>query len=77
MEGKARVIFAATMSSMMVFMVTMIATYLNLGFRVDFVRQWAKAYVVAWPIAGTTCFLVMPFARRVTSLIVTLIEGSA
>ena len=39
---------------MMVFMVTLVATYLNLGLRPDFVLQWAKAYIVAWPIAAAT-----------------------
>ena len=32
---------------MMVFMVTMIVTYLNLGLRPDFLWQWGKAYVIA------------------------------
>ena len=43
-QGRARFILAATMSSMMVFMVTLVATYLNLGLRPDFILQWAKAY---------------------------------
>ena len=28
--------------------------------------RWAKAYVIAWPVAATTGFLVFPFARRAT-----------
>ena len=40
---KARFILAATQSSMMVFMVTLVATYLNLGLRSDFIVQWAKS----------------------------------
>ena len=52
MEGKARFILAATMSSMMVLMVTLIVTCLNLGLRSDFILQWAKAYIIAWPIAA-------------------------
>ena len=55
---------------MMVFMVTLLVTYLNLGFRADFLLQWAKAYIVAWPVAATTAFLVMPMAQRVTGRIV-------
>ena len=51
-------------------MVTLLVTYLNLGFRADFLLQWAKAYVVAWPVAATTAFLVMPMAQRVTGRIV-------
>ena len=70
MEGKARFILSAVMSSMMVLMVTLIVTYLNLGWRADFLVQWAKAYVIAWPIAATTGFLVMPMARRATDSIV-------
>jgi hypothetical protein len=77
MEGKARLILAATMSSMMVFMVTLIVTYLNLGLPPDFIVQWAKAYIVAYPIAAGTAYLIMPMARRFTTRIVTLIDGAA
>jgi hypothetical protein len=77
MEGKARFILAAAMSSVMVFMVTLIVTYLNLGLRPDFLAQWAKAYIIAWPIAAGTAYLVMPMARRFTTRIVALIDGAA
>jgi hypothetical protein len=77
MTHKERFILGATMSSMMVFMVTLVATYLNLGPRPDFVLQWAKAYIVAWPVAACTAYLVMPFARRVTMRIVGRSEGNA
>jgi hypothetical protein len=77
MEGKARLILAATMSSMMVFMVTLIVTFLNLGVPSDFILQWVKAYVVAYPIAAGTAYLIIPMARRFTTRIVTLIDGAA
>ena len=77
MDLKTRFILAATMSSMMVFMVTLIVTYLNLGFRSDFLQQWAKAYLIAWPIAALTGALVMPMANRLTQRLVALIEGNA
>jgi len=70
MDAKTRFILAAVMSSMMVFMVTLIVTYLNLGLRPDFLLQWVKAYFIAWPIAAVTGFLVMPMARRATDGIV-------
>jgi len=76
MGHKTRFILGATMSSMMVFMVTLVATYLNLGPRPDFVLQWAKAYVVAWPVAAGTAYLVMPMARRFTDRVVALIDGA-
>lgn len=66
MEGKSRFILAAIMSSIMVAMVTLIATFLNLGLRHDFLLQWGKAYAVGWPVAATTAYLIMPAARRWT-----------
>jgi hypothetical protein len=75
MDWKARLTLALVMSSVMVFMVTLLVTYLNLGFPSDFVIQWVKAYFIAWPIAAGTAFVIMPAARRVTERIVALIDG--
>lgn len=75
MDAKTRFILAAVMSSMMVFMVTLIVTYLNLGLRPDFLLQWVKAYFIAWPIAALTGFLVMPMARRAADGIVRRMGG--
>jgi len=77
MRGKERLILAATQSSMMVFMVTLVVTWVNLGLRSDFLLLWAKAYVIAYPIAAGTAYLVMPMARRFTTRVVTLIDGAA
>jgi hypothetical protein len=74
---KARFILAATQSSMMVAMVTLLVTWLNLGFRPDFLLLWVKAYFIAWPIAATTAYLVTPMARRFTTHVVGLIDGTA
>lgn len=75
MTAKARFILAATMSAVMVLMVTLLVTYLNLGFRHDFLAQWVKAYFIAWPVAASTGFLVMPMARRVTDRILAMTGG--
>jgi Protein of unknown function (DUF2798) len=77
MDRKARLVLALLMSSVMVFMVTLLVTFLNLGLRADFLIQWAKAYVIAWPVAATTAFLIMPPARRLTERIVGSIDGKA
>ena len=77
MEVTSRFVLAAIMSAMMVFMVTLLVTYLNLGFRADFLGQWIKAYFIAWPIAATTGFLVMPMARRATERIMRLFTPAA
>jgi uncharacterized protein (DUF486 family) len=77
MDGKARLILVTAMTAIMVLVVTLVATFLNLGLRSDFVVQWVKAYLIAWPIAAITGYLVMPAARRFTTRIVNLIDGTA
>jgi len=63
MDWRVRALTALFMTAVMVAMVTLIVTYLNLGFDPEFLRQWGKAFVIAWPIAAVTGFFVMPSAR--------------
>jgi hypothetical protein len=77
MPRKARLILIVLMTSVMVLMVTLIATFINLGLPSDFLVQWMKAYFIAWPIAATTGYLIMPLARRLTDRILTRIDGTA
>jgi hypothetical protein len=77
MTGKARFILVATMTAIMVLMVTLVATLVNLGLASDFLIQWAKAYIVSWPVAALTGYLVMPMAHRFTMRVISLIDGNA
>ena len=77
MEGKSRFILAALMSAVMVAMVTLLVTWLNLGFPSNFITEWVKAYFIAWPIAALTGYAIMPTARRLTQQIVTYLDGNA
>jgi hypothetical protein len=70
-DGKARFIFPIVM---MVTMVTLLVTIINLGFPSDFLWQWAKAFVLAWPVAALSAYFAIPIARRVTGKIVTAID---
>ena len=70
MPWKARLVLVLTMSSVMVAMVTLLVTYLNLGLPADFAWHWAKAYLIAWPVAAATGYFIMPSARRLTDRIV-------
>ena len=77
MERKARVVFPVVITAIIVFVVSAVVTYFNIGFRADFVRRWLSAFAVGWPVASVTAFLVIPFARNVTERIVALIDGAA
>jgi Protein of unknown function (DUF2798) len=76
MDKKTRFILVTTMTAVMVALVTLIATWLNLGLRHDFIVQWAKAYIIAWPIAAITGYAVMPMSRRFTDRVVARIGGA-
>src|SRR5262249_23112059 len=77
MEGKARFIFPIVITAIIVFIVSAVVTFFNIGFRADFVARWLSAFVVGWPVAAVTAFFALPFARMVTLRIVGLVEGKA
>jgi hypothetical protein len=77
MDGKARFIFPIVITAIIVFVVSAVVTFSNIGFRADFVGRWLGAFIIGWPVASVTAFLVLPLARQITLLIVALIEGTA
>jgi uncharacterized protein DUF2798 len=76
MEGKARFIFPIVVTAVIVFVVSAVVTFFNIGWRVDFVPRWLSAFLVGWPVAAVTAFIALPFARGVTRRIVGLIDGT-
>lgn len=74
MEGKARFIFPAVITAIIVFVVSGVVTFFNIGWRYEFVIRWWSGFAVGWPIAASTAYLATPFARRLTQRIITAIE---
>lgn len=77
MDGLARLILVTAMTAVMVLVVTLVATLINIGFAPGFFVQWAKSYIVSWPIAAATAYVVMPSARRLTTRVMALIGKPA
>jgi Protein of unknown function (DUF2798) len=77
MEGKARFIFPIIISALIVFVVSGVVTFTNIGLRADFVPRWLKAFVTGWPVAAVLAFVAIPYVRRATQVIVRMIEGQA
>jgi hypothetical protein len=75
MSQKSRVVMALVMSCAMSGMVTLLATFVNLGLPHDFVWHWLEAWSFAWPIAGITAYVVMPLAQRATERMVAAPRG--
>jgi Protein of unknown function (DUF2798) len=64
-------------SALIVFVVSGVVTFTNIGLRADFVPRWLKAFVTGWPVAAVLAFLAIPYVRRATEAIVRMIEGQA
>jgi hypothetical protein len=74
MEGKARFIFPVVATACIVFIVSAVVTFSNIGFRADFVRRWLSAFIVGWPVGAITGLIVFPYVRRIAVGIAGLIE---
>ena len=55
MDGKGRFIFPVLISALIVFVVSAVVTFTNIGLRVDFVPRWLKAFITGWPVAAHIC----------------------
>jgi Protein of unknown function (DUF2798) len=75
MEGKARFIFPILATALIVFCVSAVVTFTNIGFRGDFVQRWLSAFGIGWPVAAIVALLAFPVVRYLTARLVTLIEG--
>jgi TRAP-type C4-dicarboxylate transport system permease small subunit len=74
MEGKARFVFPVVITAIVVFVASGAVTYFNIGWRNDFVIRWWSAFAIGWPIAASTAYFAIPFARSLTQRIVAAIE---
>jgi hypothetical protein len=76
MEGKAKVVFPIVITAIIVFIVSAVVTFFNIGLRADFVPRWLSAFIVGWPVAAATAYLAILLARAVTQRIISVIEGT-
>jgi hypothetical protein len=74
MEGKARFVFPVVITAIIVPVVSGALTFFDIGWRNDFVTRWLSAFAIGWPIAASTAYLAMSFARSLTQRIVAAIE---
>ncbi|MBV9261373.1 MAG: DUF2798 domain-containing protein [Pseudolabrys sp.] len=75
MEGKARFIFPVLITAVIVFIVSGVVTFANIGLRPDFVERWMKAFLTGWPVAIVVAYFAIPVVRRATQVLVRLIDG--
>jgi hypothetical protein len=76
-DGKAKYIFPVIITAIIVFVVSAVVTFSNIGLRADFVPRWLSAFVIGWPVAAVTAFIAIPHVRRLTLWIAAAIESQA
>jgi len=74
MEANAKFIFPVLATGIVVFVVSCVVTFSNIGLRADFVTRWLSAFFIGWPVASVTGLIAFPYVRRATTGIVALIE---
>ena len=77
MDGKAKYIFPILLTALVVFVVSCVVTYVNIGFRPDFVPHWLTAFIIGWPVAAVTAYVGMPHVRRLANWITSSLEAKA
>ena len=73
MEGKAKFIFPVLATGIVVFVVSCVVTFSDIGLRADFVSRWLSTFFIGRPVASVIAF---PSVRQATMGIVALIEGA-
>ncbi|WP_305334549.1 DUF2798 domain-containing protein [Hydrogenophaga sp.] len=76
MRLQPRYVQPIIMVAIMAFMMTGFVTWLNLGITPDFLLRWAKAFVMAWPLASVAVFVAGPLAPKLTQRIVKAVHGA-
>ena len=73
MEGKTKFIFPVLATGIIVFVVSCVVTFSDIGLRADFVSRWLSTFFIGRPVASVIAF---PSVRQATMGIVALIEGA-
>ncbi len=66
-QKKFHLVFSLIMGAMMIFLMTMVVTFINVGLTEDFFRLWMKAFGVAYVVGVPVIFFLAPVARKLTS----------
>jgi hypothetical protein len=74
MRLQAKYVQPVVMAGIMAFLMTAFVTWLNLGFRPDFVPLWLKAFISAWPLASLAAFVAGPVTPGITLAILRAVE---
>jgi hypothetical protein len=75
MRLKPQHIQPVIMAGIMAFLMTGFITWLNLGLPDGFLWMWARAFIIAWPLAALAAYIAIPIAQRLTKKILAALES--
>lgn len=58
------------MGAMMIFLMTLVITFVNVGVTQTFLLSWAKAFAIAYIIGVPVIYFLAPVARKLTASLV-------
>jgi hypothetical protein len=63
----SNLLFGALLSVIMVTIISGSVVFANHGFAPDFLLQWWRGFLTAWPIAFPAVLVVAPFVRKIVA----------
>lgn len=67
---KFRAVFAFIMAALMVGIVTFTLGAVRIGFGPSWWLVWVQNWLIGWPVAAVSIFLLSPFVRRWTARLI-------
>lgn len=65
-QKKFHLVFSLIMGAMMIFLMTLVITFINVGLIDNFLRLWMKAFGIAYVVGVPVIFFLAPVARKLT-----------
>jgi hypothetical protein len=65
-QKKFHLVFSLIMGAMMIFLMTLVITFINVGLTDNFFRLWMKAFSIAYVVGVPVIFFLAPVARKLT-----------
>ncbi len=68
-QKKFHLVFSLVMGAMMIFLMTLVITFVNVGLTDHFLALWMKAFGIAYVVGVPVIFFLAPVARKLTGRI--------
>ena len=64
MEKKVHLIFSIVMSAFMIFIMSFVVTYMNIGWVDQIIEKWLSSFVMAWIVGFPLLYVFGPIFKK-------------